>query len=106
MPGRSVVEPPATSFSSNPGLRVQSVADRGNSRVHVMSPLTDSDAVSPHGDRPEHCRAENSAPEPARQRARRHECFAMTRWCLAMVWLLPLIISEAVRPRLSYDVRR
>ncbi len=27
-------------------------------------------------------------------------------WCLAMLWLLPLIISEAVRPRLSYDVRR
>jgi tellurite resistance protein TehA-like permease len=30
----------------------------------------------------------------------------MTRWCLAMVGLLPLITSEAVRPRLSYDVRR
>jgi tellurite resistance protein TehA-like permease len=27
-------------------------------------------------------------------------------WCLAMAWLLPLIIGEAVRPRLGYDVRR
>jgi tellurite resistance protein TehA-like permease len=27
-------------------------------------------------------------------------------WCLAMVWLLPLIVTEAVRPRLGYDVRR
>jgi tellurite resistance protein TehA-like permease len=27
-------------------------------------------------------------------------------WCLAVVWLLPLIVTEAVRPRLAYDVRR
>jgi Voltage-dependent anion channel len=27
-------------------------------------------------------------------------------WCLAMLWPLPLIVSEAVRPRLGYDVRR
>src|SRR6202012_865912 len=27
-------------------------------------------------------------------------------WCLALAWLLPLIISEVVRPRLSYDIRR
>jgi tellurite resistance protein TehA-like permease len=27
-------------------------------------------------------------------------------WCLAMAWLLPLIISEIIRPRLSYDIRR
>jgi tellurite resistance protein TehA-like permease len=27
-------------------------------------------------------------------------------WCLAMVWLLPLIVCEVLRPRLSYDVRR
>jgi tellurite resistance protein TehA-like permease len=27
-------------------------------------------------------------------------------WCLAVVWIPPLIISEAVRPRLRYDVRR
>ena len=26
-------------------------------------------------------------------------------WCLAMVWLLPLIICEIVRPRLRYDTR-
>jgi tellurite resistance protein TehA-like permease len=27
-------------------------------------------------------------------------------WCLALVWLPILIVSEAVRPRLRYDVRR
>jgi hypothetical protein len=27
-------------------------------------------------------------------------------WCLAVVWLLPLIVTEAIRPRLDYDVRR
>jgi tellurite resistance protein TehA-like permease len=27
-------------------------------------------------------------------------------WCLAMVWLPVLIVSEVVRPRLGYDVRR
>ena len=27
-------------------------------------------------------------------------------WCVAMVWLLPLIICEIVRPRLRYDTRR
>jgi tellurite resistance protein TehA-like permease len=27
-------------------------------------------------------------------------------WCLAMVWLFPLTISEVIRPRLTYDVRR
>ena len=27
-------------------------------------------------------------------------------WCLAMVWLLPLVTGEILRPRLGYDVRR
>ena len=27
-------------------------------------------------------------------------------WCLAMVWLLPLVAGEILRPRLGYDVRR
>jgi tellurite resistance protein TehA-like permease len=27
-------------------------------------------------------------------------------WCLAMVWLFPLTLSEVIRPRLTYDVRR
>ena len=27
-------------------------------------------------------------------------------WCLAMVWLFPLVTSEVLRPRFSYDVRR
>jgi tellurite resistance protein TehA-like permease len=27
-------------------------------------------------------------------------------WCLAMAWQIPLFITEAVRPRLTYDVRR
>jgi hypothetical protein len=27
-------------------------------------------------------------------------------WCLAMAWLLPLVIAEVLRPRLGYDVRR
>ena len=27
-------------------------------------------------------------------------------WCLAMVWLLPLVACEILRPRLVYDVRR
>lgn len=27
-------------------------------------------------------------------------------WCLAMVWLLPLVAGEGLRPRLTYDVRR
>ena len=27
-------------------------------------------------------------------------------WCLAMVWLFPLVTSEIIRPRLTYDVRR
>jgi tellurite resistance protein TehA-like permease len=27
-------------------------------------------------------------------------------WCLAVAWLLPLIVTECVRPRLVYDVRR
>ena len=27
-------------------------------------------------------------------------------WCLAMVWLFPLVTGEIIRPRLSYDVRR
>jgi tellurite resistance protein TehA-like permease len=27
-------------------------------------------------------------------------------WCLAMAWLVPLIVGEVVRPRLGYDVRR
>jgi tellurite resistance protein TehA-like permease len=27
-------------------------------------------------------------------------------WCVAVLWLIPLLITEAVRPRLSYDVRR
>jgi tellurite resistance protein TehA-like permease len=31
---------------------------------------------------------------------------ALVLWCLAMLWLGPLIAAEALRPRLSYDVRR
>jgi Voltage-dependent anion channel len=31
---------------------------------------------------------------------------ALVLWCLAVVWLLPLIVTEAIRPRLAYDVRR
>ena len=27
-------------------------------------------------------------------------------WCLAMVWLFPLVTGEIIRPRLTYDVRR
>jgi tellurite resistance protein TehA-like permease len=27
-------------------------------------------------------------------------------WCLAMVWLFPLVTGEVLKPRLSYDVRR
>jgi tellurite resistance protein TehA-like permease len=27
-------------------------------------------------------------------------------WCLAMVWLLPLVTAEILRPRLRYDARR
>jgi hypothetical protein len=27
-------------------------------------------------------------------------------WCLAMLWLVPLIVGEALRLRLSYDLRR
>jgi tellurite resistance protein TehA-like permease len=27
-------------------------------------------------------------------------------WCIAMLWLGPLIATEALRPRLSYEVRR
>ena len=27
-------------------------------------------------------------------------------WCLAMAWLLPLVIAEILRPRLRYDMRR
>ena len=27
-------------------------------------------------------------------------------WCLAMVWLLPLVTGEILRPRLHYDIRR
>lgn len=27
-------------------------------------------------------------------------------WCLAMVWLPPLVTAEILRPRLGYDVRR
>jgi len=27
-------------------------------------------------------------------------------WCLAVVWLFPLVTGEVLRPRLSYDVRR
>jgi tellurite resistance protein TehA-like permease len=27
-------------------------------------------------------------------------------WCVAMAWLVPLIVSEIARPRLAYDVRR
>jgi tellurite resistance protein TehA-like permease len=27
-------------------------------------------------------------------------------WCLAMVWLLPLVVTEIITPRLGYDVRR
>jgi len=31
---------------------------------------------------------------------------ALVLWCRAMLWLGPLIAAEALRPRLSYDVRR
>jgi tellurite resistance protein TehA-like permease len=31
---------------------------------------------------------------------------ALVLWCLAMLWLGPLIAAEALQPRLSYDVRR
>ena len=31
---------------------------------------------------------------------------ALVLWSLAMLWLGPLIAAEALRPRLSYDVRR
>jgi hypothetical protein len=31
---------------------------------------------------------------------------ALVVWCLAMLWLGPLIVAEVLRPRLSYDVRR
>jgi hypothetical protein len=31
---------------------------------------------------------------------------ALVLWCLAMLWLGPLIAAEALRPRLAYDVRR
>jgi len=31
---------------------------------------------------------------------------ALVLWCLAMLWLGPLIAAEALRPRLSYDVQR
>jgi voltage-gated anion channel len=27
-------------------------------------------------------------------------------WCLAVMWLLPLVVTEAITPRLGYDVRR
>jgi hypothetical protein len=27
-------------------------------------------------------------------------------WCLAVAWLLPLVTTEILRPRLGYDVRR
>jgi tellurite resistance protein TehA-like permease len=38
-----------------------------------------------------------------------HQVFAtstLVLWCLAMVWLLPLITGEILGPRLGYDVRR
>jgi tellurite resistance protein TehA-like permease len=38
-----------------------------------------------------------------------HEVFrigTLVLWCLAMAWQIPLFITEAVRPRLTYDVRR
>ena len=41
--------------------------------------------------------------------SRQHQALTtstLVLWCLAMAWLPPLIISELVRPRLSYDVRR
>ena len=31
---------------------------------------------------------------------------ALALWCAAMAWLIPLVISELIRPRLSYDVLR
>lgn len=31
---------------------------------------------------------------------------ALVLWCLAMLWLFPLIAGEVLRPRLRYDVRR
>ena len=34
------------------------------------------------------------------------ETGTLVLWCLAMVWLLPLVACEILRPRLGYDVRR
>jgi tellurite resistance protein TehA-like permease len=31
---------------------------------------------------------------------------ALILWCLAMLWLGPMVAAEALRPRLSYDVQR
>jgi tellurite resistance protein TehA-like permease len=31
---------------------------------------------------------------------------ALILWCLAVAWIVPLLITECVRPRLGYDVRR
>src|SRR5580693_6887128 len=39
----------------------------------------------------------------------RHQILTVTTlvlWCLAMVWLFPLIAGEVLRPRLSYDLSR
>ena len=43
------------------------------------------------------------------QFSRQHQALTtstLVLWCLAMVWLLPLITGEILRPRLGYDVRR
>ncbi len=31
---------------------------------------------------------------------------ALAIWCAAMAWLVPLVVSEIIRPRFRYDVRR
>jgi Voltage-dependent anion channel len=33
-------------------------------------------------------------------------CGALALWCLAMLWLVPLIAAEILRPRLRYNIRR
>jgi tellurite resistance protein TehA-like permease len=43
------------------------------------------------------------------QFSRQHQILTtstLVLWCLAMVWLLPLVAGEVLRPRLTYDVRR
>ncbi len=49
------------------------------------------------------------AADALRQFSGQHQVFTtstLVLWCLAMVWLLPLVTGEILRPRLGYDVRR